>query len=350
MPNTLTEIANFPDEVVVPDASDDMSLAAEAVEAFVQVLANRTRYLKGFTDDAALTTGDVIFTGRVTSNRVDPTKAGFRAGFGPHDATGLPANKWIPLINGRLTGAMQVRLYQGDGVEGWTAIAVNANYDSTADTPEWKYDDAAHKAYCFMLDVTGAWRVYSYGGSDGWTAWDNNDSQLKAHGISADEFSYIVAAPHDERVNLSYVQGQSMLDRIGGTGAVMFQPDVDATKYTVMGVDHCDLIFPLNLKRDTVVSHVTIEMNHSTSPSVSDVFTLRRRHGALGAIAYDDVVHASPSTGVGDKTVTLTPGSPFTVARGEEYSLVWTLTDLGGISAAKVYGIDVNCTQPGPRP
>lgn len=354
MPSSLTEVATFDPTVTVPDGSDDMSNAAEVVQAIAQVLANRSRYLKSFTDNAAQTNVvDVIFSGRVTSNNIDPEKSGFRIGNGPHDAVqtfggALPTNKWIPALEAPLTSTQKLRYYQGDGVEGYTAITVNANYDSGNVSPSWMYDDVGQHAYAFMLNASGVWRVYSYRGSNHWTVWDNTDSKLAAHELDADNFNYIAAAPFDERVNLSRVMGQALIDHTGGIGAIGFQSDLTATLYTVSGVPHCDLVFPIDLKRDTVVSSVKIEINHSVSGTGSEVFTLRKRHGALNAIAYDDVVHGSPASGLGEQTVILSP-TPFTVARGEEYSLVWTIIDMSNLSAAKVYGIDVNCTQPGPR-
>lgn len=354
----LVEIANFPTAVTVPEGDDFMDLLAEDIEAIAQVLANRTQYLKGFTDLAALTNMDPVqFAGRIMSLRKDdPTKAAFHAPYGPHDATGLPTNKWTLTLRAKLTGTKELRVYQGDGTEGWVAITINASYDALAGTPSWKYDDGAAKAHAFMLIGSDSWFVHTHEGSDHWTVWDNLSARVFAHTVAGDhvtttnEFDYESAAPHAERVNISRVLGQALIDRTGGIGSIMFQSDVSATKYTVSGVDKCDLIFPLDLKRDTVVSSIVIEMNHASSASSSDVFTLRKRHGALSSISYDDVVHASPSTGVGEKTVTLTPGAPFTVARGEEYSIVWTLADLSGLNAAKVFGIDINCTQPGPRP
>src|ERR1700759_272066 len=110
----LIEIANFPTAVTVPAGDDFMDTLAEDLEAVFQVLANRTRYLKGFTDLAMLTNMDpASFEQGVGSNKTSIIKAAFQMGFGPHDDPDVPGARWSLFSRAKCVSPVEARMYAG---------------------------------------------------------------------------------------------------------------------------------------------------------------------------------------------------------------------------------------------
>src|SRR5579885_326520 len=100
---TLTETATFTPTITVPEGDDDMSDAAELLEAIAQGLANRSQALKVVTDDAARQhAGTNSFAGQQILQIADASLAPLVIDHGPRDDTHA-LNKWKSLLQAKLT-------------------------------------------------------------------------------------------------------------------------------------------------------------------------------------------------------------------------------------------------------
>ena len=231
---------------------------------------------------------------------------------------------------------VEVRLYVGDGTEGWFAVAVNAYYRHASS--QWRQLHNGAASHALIITSTGAKLWYQASGSADWTSWTTSGpleagDALFNGPIQADAFnspSLLVSVP----IPLGEAQGTTRT-RVGSTGAI--------------GVSSLAAVwwplsrrFPVN----STWGDIQIVLNQSTStPSVFEILR-RDADGSAGGAPTHNVDHSVGSgAGTGRKVVTI-PTDGYEYASGEDLELVWSPGDTSSqIEQIKM----VNCTFRGPR-
>jgi hypothetical protein len=314
MSKLITELDTFPDyhTITVPEGTDSMAAAAEAIEAIVQKLGNRTRYLR---DHVLFRNAFNILTGG----------AGFEF---PEPAT--EGGAWrllMRLIVGPGDYVNMVNVYSGtsetSAAAAQFAIVYNAEWNGSA----WEQSRPARKSWIFKLGYESGGSPFAFGGKAAgagpWTTWDESASVGGTNiNLAAGDLVYGVGGASAGRTAVTVMGSGSAHagGHDGGRGSML----TDGS----LGHAFVDLRFPPNWD----ASSATIEAVHyqnTTAPAtvqlVERVVNFASPAAATQTVLVQDVGPAS--TGYKKRTLSLN-GITFDQT-AKEYRLVWIPGDTG---------------------
>lgn len=348
MPKNLTEDnSSYPATVTVPLGGDSHSTLAEYMEAFVQVLANRTAWLKDMVNRSnTWTTQQFVDTAQ---NPDMPYLISTRTP-GECNVTGTPepTNPWrmIAKLPTGITSNVFVRLYWGDGTEGVFAAVTNAYW--RPHSQQWRQEDATFASYALIVGIDGAalWRKPS--GSGDWNKLDwtihgtwsgkNIDASV---GVTSPLFTF--PTPIDRITQLPLGSAFGPVDKVllGQNNRIYFDSGLSST------VLADGIKWPIPLLPNNEMGNIRIAFYIDNA---GDTFQWhRRRQNPDYSTSYTAVGAAHTTDGVNKAYASISP--PSGIQDGDEYELVWKLddeTDPAQVNSNRVYALQREWTQYGP--
>ncbi len=173
MPKIIIETPSFDPAITVPEGIDSRVDAAETVESIAQHLGNRTQFLKGYTDHAALTNAPNTFQGALTL--LDQLISNYNTPLSPViDVTKTAADGsgvWKLVLRMALGSSMPASLYTRANVANERlALVTNAEWNGSA----WSQRDSTKSSTAIMFssqgtEALGICRMPA--GAANWTSW-----------------------------------------------------------------------------------------------------------------------------------------------------------------------------------
>lgn len=331
MPSTVTEIDEFTAPLAVPDGDDDMSDAADVVQAFVQGLANRSFYLLTRQvrndGDSTVTDGKLVIN---TSSPDIPALELFRSP-GEDD----PSNVWREWTKARLdtSGARFAKLYYGSADAGSFAVVVNATWQLSP--PLWLQDNPAMKSLAvFVSPNNGLEYTEQASGVASWSSWPTTAGNILARGNlnakalgSAGDCSIVGDFKY---LGLGYKLRTSIIPIASACGSY-----VRTASGSIKQGDGTFIAWPVRLPRDA--QYTIIQVKHRQASGTRQHFQIQPRlNGAWsgGPVApttntlLDVLSDAGTDAGVNCRVTELTVNATFDNADAE-VELVW-LPPIGG--------------------
>jgi hypothetical protein len=246
------------------------------------------------------------------------------------EVTSAPSNKWRLLLKGH-TGITssgneaEVRVYSGDGTEGYFAIVFNAYYRHASNA--WRQQNTSQDTRAIMIGPGGMRLLFKLAGSADWTTW------------SASNLTDVAAVPStitwvSTRSSVYYISPEESVGAVSidhATGAVT----TDGSLGWVW--------FPIRLPVGAIITQIQAK---SKSPSAEGFrFVQKNPHFdvVLSAASWSDLeTWGTGSTGVWSISTTGTISR--TVVAGRNYGVLWNPAD----AAALVGGFEVTWTEAGP--
>jgi hypothetical protein len=259
MAKVIDEVAEYTEDITVPEGTDSRVDAANVVEALAQGLANRTAYLLGqilgFIPQAAKLMFDNVFTGNNSFTRTvalgmsDPLQPGLEP------EASAAAGKWKLVLRMKLNsaGTMHASIWSGsNGTVDRFILATNARYDGT----QWVQEQAGLASSAIKFEGTDGQAITVLrmlpGDSGGWDA-----GELSALSVSASNFYY------NKLRFLPVPLGNSSSDYSSIVGADY----ATVLAVTSSGNKHIALRFPENM-----LAGSTLQIMHSKASSANTFF------------------------------------------------------------------------------
>lgn len=368
MTKNIVDVDTFTDPVVVPEGIDTHDTLAEFMEAFVQALANRTRWSKNIIDHVARVdvvntfAREQIINTAVADGNVDTpilTTQG-KPGDAINGVTPMPNNRWKLILSAPTKGDAWSGIFVGQSPTPGVAVppdgaAMTNNARWHVGSQKWRQLDPAYPSTA-MIGGSGKF-VFSFipAGVSEWTEWPTNaGGDVVAGGNIAAGAEYIYSVSRIRArspVRLSDVGGNAYVER--STGYV--------------GLDRSDLgptaavaTWPIRISPLGATGVIEILVNQTDGSGVNyfQAWLLIRQWAGGTSDPTVSLVPVSPDPGVsspgaGNKVLTISPGIAGIAAEGAELELL--ITGAGpsgsGIEAAdRIKAISlVNWFDHGPR-
>jgi hypothetical protein len=335
MATNLTEVASFDPTVTVPEGTDSRVNAAERVTALAQVLANRSRFLKGITDIAALTTAANTFTDAPQTIDIanDPSVPLITTTKTAFDYSANPSNGWK--LIGRFPtdgGGRNFNLYVGaNDSSGTFALVVNAFWQigsSGSGVNKWHQEDATKDSFGMFVVAEVLTLSSQAAGASAWGVWPTNRGGISSPTYVGDVIYKTPLVRGPTPIDLAFASGPYIRDVTDGS--VFRNPDTTGWPSSQR------IVVPLRVPVGSTLG--IVQIRHAQGTTMNDIFRLYKRAGAFGTgltftqVGTDSVPGGS---GIATLTSTLDPGG-HVVAAGEELQIEWQLTDIGSVTALSV--------------
>lgn len=346
----LTESSTYDATVTVPEGDDTHSTLASFIQAPIQALMNRTRWLKDI-----VTRSNTWLTQQFFDTAQNPDMPYIASARTPGECnvtgTPEPTNPWrrFARLPSGLTSLTNVAIYWGNGVEGNVAFALNCYW--RPHNQKWRQEDASLPSYaCIVTNDAIYLRTKAAGASD-WNAWDWDADASTVSGRDV----YASAA----------VRGAQFLFATGSVARVTQLPlgaafgPVDATELRNTNQVKFDaglassalahgIKWPIPLLPNNTMG--TITLTHYIA-NAGDTFQWyrRRQDPSTHSVTYGAVGAAYTTDGVNQAYGTIP--APSGIQDGDEYELVWKLqdaTNVALVNSNKVYALQRAWTQDGP--
>ncbi len=323
MAKILVETPTFDLAITVPEGIDSRADAADVVEAMAQKLANRSAFLKGYTDHAALLNSANTFTQITTFLQrliLDVTDAS-QPVMDVDRTASEGSQSWKPILRAALvqrsSGSASATLYVRDilGNERMV-LATNAEWTGTA----WHQTDSTKSSTAIMFSSTGTEALgvcRMPAGAANWTTWGFGT-------LTAGDFKY------NKTRTIPIPLGNSSADYDVTAGPVFGS----VLAMSASGNKHFALRFPDNMGSGV------LQIMHSKSTSSATVFEV------CGFSANWSTPGTLTKTTMGTQVSTSTPGDQISSinvgppAAGTEYRLRWSPASTGDrLLAVQVVGL-----------
>lgn len=342
MPKNIVDANTFTDPIVVPEGIDTHDTLAEFMEAFVQGLSNRTRFIKNIVDHIARV--DVVNTfvrEQIINAIVGSVDTPILTTQGkPGDAvdggTAYPDNPWKLIFAAPTKGSAWSAIYVGQAPYG-LLIANNARWH--VPTQRWRQLDATYPSTALISTPDGFVVSRIPAGVADWQPWPNagagtGDLFAGASVVAGLDFGYVLPRVRVSPIHMSDVSGSYFLDGDGSIGLRTFDAG-----------DH--IRFPIRVPVGGKLPAVqALVIQGAADRWRLDV--VERHVGApLSVTTPTEVLHVgSSSSVVGANTLIGFDASAITVQPDYEY---YARVRGGGASDRILRVLAVNWTDPGPR-
>jgi hypothetical protein len=189
MAKVLVEVAQFDQQIVVPQGADSRQHAAEDVEAIAQSLSNRTRYLINLMNDAAQRSLSNTFSqlNRFTSLELSDlinftgasaARAHVSSGVEPYRDPTNSSNCWKLILEQKVTGGQYLYVYAGSNFSTLGNVAIVCNAIWSIANQKWSRRDGAYGCSAVILSTERARVVTLPSGSDEWLEWGDRERSI----------------------------------------------------------------------------------------------------------------------------------------------------------------------------
>lgn len=332
MPSLVTEIDEFTGPLTMPDGDDDMSDAADVVQAFVQGLANRSFYL--LTRQVRNDGDSTIANGKLVINTSSPDIPALELFHSPGEDPDS-SNPWREWTKAKLdaSGARFAKLYYGNADTGVFGVVINATWD--IDDQLWRQDNSAKKSLAaFISPTNGLEYTEQAAGVASWSSWPTNAGNMLARGNLT---ARAIGAVLDAAVGGEYKYsgfGYKLRTSIVPIGSACGSY-VRTTSGSIKQGNGTAVAWPVRLPRDA--QYTVVQVKHRQASGTRQHFQIQPRSGGAwsgGPVApttntlVDVLSDAGTDAGVNCRVTELTINASFDNA-DDELELVW-LPPIGG--------------------
>lgn len=354
MPVNITDVSEFTSPLTAPVGTDSRDTAANVVEAFLQVLGNRTRYVKDVHEAldavaAKLGVANTFTRGQQIDIADNPGEALIRTTKTSLDSTTNPGNGWKVILECKADPTSFVRVYTGaNAPSGHFAVTVNA-YWSVSGTyaSKWRQDDVAQASFALMVIGTVCYVTSQPAGASPWSSWPSNQGQLNANTLHAvgsvvsdagmqavGEYSYASPISRSQTVPVASFVGASYSFVPGSPGS-------SATHIACTNANGTPCVIPLRVPVGCTTFSITASFNLNGSiASDFRVVAMKADYTVGGASNDVQMGNTTSAAAPGDakKTILISAGSPHTLdVAAEQYLFHWVAGQVGD----KLYGLKV---------